>query len=107
MLANYYPDFIVRIQGKIYLVETKAERDLKDVNVTQKRLATLDWIDKVNELNSEDRMDCDWNYTLLGENTFYGMSQKGATTQEILDYAILTKAKVKGTLGDFIGVREY
>lgn len=39
MLSNYHPDFIVRIDGKIYLVETKAERDLKDVNVRQK-----DWL---------------------------------------------------------------
>lgn len=107
MLANYFPDFIVRISGEIYLVETKAERDLKDVNVTQKRLATIDWVDKVNELKPEDRMDCHWNYALLGEGTFYGMSEKGAATKELLDYAILTKAKIKGTLGDFLGIKEY
>ena len=33
MLSNYYPDFIVRIEDKIYLVETKAERDLKNVKL--------------------------------------------------------------------------
>ncbi len=107
MLANYYPDFIARIDDKMYLVETKAQRDLKDVNVTQKRLATVDWIDKVNALNSDDRMNCSWSYALLGEDTFYGMSQKGADTQEILEYAILTKAKIKGTLADLVGLREY
>lgn len=107
MLANYFPDFLVRIGDQIYLVETKAERDLKDVNVTQKRLATIDWVDKVNDLKQEDRMDCHWNYALLGEGTFYGMSEKGASTKEILDYAILTKAKVKGTLADFVGIKEY
>ncbi|MBU3957707.1 MAG: restriction endonuclease subunit R, partial [Nanoarchaeota archaeon] len=107
LLAHYYPDFIVRIGNKIYLVETKAEKDLSSVNVKQKRLATIDWIDKVNELKPEDRMGCVWSYVLLGENTFYGMSKKGATTQEILEYAKLTKAKIKGTLGDFLGVKEY
>lgn len=107
LLAHYYPDFIVRIGNKIYLVETKAEKDLSSVNVKQKRLATIDWIDKVNELKLEDRMGCVWSYVLLGENTFYGMSEKGATTQEILEYAKLTKAKIKGTLGDFLGVKEY
>lgn len=107
MLANYYPDFLVRIGDQIYLVETKAERDPKDVNVTQKRLATIDWVDKVNELKPEDRMNCHWNYALLGEGTFYGMSDKGASTKEILDYAILTKAKVKGTLADLLGIKEY
>lgn len=107
LLAHYYPDFMVKIGDKIYLVETKAERDLNNVNVKQKRLATIDWIDKVNELKQDDRMGCVWSYVLLGEKTFYGMSEKGATTQEILEYAKLTKAKIKGTLGDFLGVKEY
>lgn len=107
LLAHYFPDFIVKIGDKIYLVETKAERDLNNINVNQKRLATIDWIEKVNELKSEDRMSCAWNYVLLGEKTFYGMSEKGATTEEILEYARLTKAKIKGTLGDFVEVREY
>lgn len=53
-------------------------------------------------------MNCTWNYVLLGENTFYRMSEKGATTLEILEYARLTKAKVKGTLSDYVsGVKEY
>jgi type III restriction enzyme len=107
LLAHYFPDFLVRIGDKIYLTETKAERDMSSVNVKQKRLATIDWIEKVNELKPEDRMNCTWSYVLLGENTFYSMSEKGATTQEILDYAKLTKAKVKGTLGDVLGIKEY
>ena len=100
-------DCLVRIGNTIYLVETKAERDLNAVNVTQKRLATVDWIEKVNGLSPEDRMNCDWRYALLGENTFYGMSEKGASTREMLDYAILTKARIKGTLGDYLGIKEY
>lgn len=107
LLAHYFPDFMVRIGEKIYLVETKAERDMNNLNVKQKRLATLDWIDKINELKPEDRMRCTWSYVLLGESTFYGMSEKGATTEEILEYAKLTKSKVKGTLGDYVGVKEY
>ena len=86
---------MVKIGDKIYIVETKAERDLNNINVKQKRLATIDWIDKVNELQPENRMNCTWNYVLLGESTFYGMSEKGATTQEILEYARLTKRIIK------------
>ena len=91
----------------IYFWLKLKQRDLNNINVKQKRLATIDWIEKINELNPEDRMDCAWNYVLLGETTFYGMSEKGGTTQEILEYAKLTKAKIKGTLGDFVGVKEY
>lgn len=107
LLAHYYPDFIVKIGNKIYLVETKAERDLNNQNVKSKRLATIDWTDKVNELKPEDRMNCTWSYVLLGEKTFYSMSEKEASTEEILEYAKLTKAKIKGTLGDYLGIREY
>ena len=107
MLAPYFPDFIVKIGTKIFLVETKAEKDLNNENVKSKRLATIDWTDKINEIKSEDRMNCIWQYVLLGENTFYSMSTKGASTEEILEYAKLTKAKIKGTLGDFLGIKEY
>ncbi len=107
LLAHYFPDFIVKIGDKIYLVETKAERDLNNYNVKQKQKATIDWCNKVNELSEEDRMNCTWHYTLLGEKTFYSMSEKDASTKEILDYAKMTKAKVLGTLGDILGIKEY
>jgi len=101
-LAHYVPDFLVRIGNSIYLVETKAERDMNNINVKQKRLATLDWISKVNELKAEERMGCTWHYVLLGERTFYEFSGKGATTEEILKYTLLTKDKVEGKLAAFV-----
>ena len=107
MLAPYYPDFIVKIDKKIFIVETKADRDLNNQNVLSKRLATVDWIEKVNQLNSDDRMGCIWSYVLLGENTFYGMRDKGADLLEILDYATRTKAMLKGTFDDLLGIKTY
>jgi DNA or RNA helicases of superfamily II len=102
LLSHYYPDFVVRIDDKIYLVETKAQKDVNNPNVRQKRLATLEWVNKVNELKPENRMSCTWHYVLLGENTFYEFQDKGASTGEILEYAMMTKAKIEGTLEDFI-----
>ena len=107
MLAPYYPDFIVKIGEKIFIVETKADRDLKQPDVLSKRLATIDWIEKVNQLNSDDRMSCVWSYVLLGENTFYGMRDKGADLLEILNYATRTKAMLKGTFDDLLGTKTY
>lgn len=98
MLAHYFPDFMVRIGNRMYVVETKSEKDLSSVNVRQKRLAMLDWIAKINELDSQHRVDCTWQYVLLGEKTFYGMRDQGASTEEILNYARLSKAKVEGKL---------
>lgn len=103
LLAHYFPDFIVKIGDEIYLVETKAERDLNNYNVKQKQRATIDWCNKINELPEEDRMNSIWHYALLGEKTFYSMSEKEASTKEILDYAKMTKSKINNTITRFFG----
>ena len=104
LLSHYYPDFVVKIGDRMYVVETKAQRDVNNLNVKQKRLATIDWKDKINALKPEDRMNCIWDYVLLGENTFYELKDKGASTEEIVEYAKMTKAKIEGTLEDFIAI---
>jgi type III restriction enzyme len=103
LLAHYFPDFMVKIGNTMYVVETKAERDVNSPNVKLKQISTIDWINKVNELDEENRFSCVWKYVLLGEKTFYSMSDKGATTEEILEYNLMSKSKLKGTLTRFIG----
>lgn len=98
MLSAYYPDFIVKIGTSIYLVETKAQKDIKDPNVKQKELGAIDRLKKINELKPEDRMDCEWSYALLGENTFYSMRDAGASIREILEFSKLSRRKIEGTL---------
>lgn len=98
MLSAYHPDFIVKTDSAVYLVETKAAKDMNDHNVRQKELAALDWLEKINELNPDDRMGCEWSYVLLGENTFYSLRDKGASVQEIMEFAKLTKQKISKTL---------
>ncbi len=107
LLAHYYPDFLVRACGQIYLVETKSERDLNNKNVKNKRIAAIDWTEKVNELPESERMGGKWSYILLGQDTFYRMKNQGANICEILEYAKMTKGKVKGTLSDYVGIKEY
>ena len=104
MLASYYPDFVVRIADKIYVVETKAQKDVNNPNVIQKRVATVAWVDKVNELNAEDRMECTWNYILLGENTFDMLKDKGASAEDIFEYTKMNKAKIEGKLEGFVDI---
>ncbi len=97
---------MVKIGNIIYVVETKAEKDVNSPNVKLKQSSTIDWINKINELDEEKRMSCTWKYVLLGEKTFYSMSDKGATTEEILKYNLMSKSKVKGTLTRFIGDKD-
>ncbi len=98
MLSSYYPDFMVKIGNDVYMVETKAQKDVSQENVIQKQKGALDWIKKTNELPSEDRMNSTWHYTILDDNTFYLMKDRGASTKDMLDYCKLTNAKVSGTL---------
>lgn len=101
LLAHYFPDFLVRIGNKMYLVETKAQKDVNHPNVLQKKIATIDWIDKVNQLKPEDRMYSEWVYVILGENTFYELSEKGADVKDILEYEKRSKPEVEGNLNEY------
>ena len=98
LLSSYYPDFIAKIGENIYLIETKAEKDVDNANVKQKQKGALDWCKKINELPSDDRMNSVWKYSLLDDTTFYAMYDKGASIQEILEYCKLTNGKIEGKL---------
>ena len=98
MLAAYSPDFIVGTKEKMYIVETKGQDKLSSENVKHKQLATVDWCNRINQLSPEDRMGVEWEYILLGENTFYGLKDKGADILEIFNYTKITKNKIQGTL---------
>jgi type III restriction enzyme len=98
MLASYFPDFMVKTSEHIYLVETKAQDQMDQANVKQKQLGAIDWVSKVNELDSEDRMNRKWHYILLGEETFYSLKNNGASIIDIFDYCELSKARVENRL---------
>lgn len=98
LLSLYSPDFIVKTGKKIYVIETKADKDLNDPNVRQKQLATLDWIKRVNALDSKERMDRMWAYILLGENHFYRLKENNASMEEICELAKVNEAFTKGVL---------
>lgn len=46
LMATYHPDFIVATAEKIYLIETKGDDKVNDINVRQKQTATIEWIKK-------------------------------------------------------------
>lgn len=98
LLSAYFPDFILKINNNVYLVETKAQKDVSQENVKQKQKGALDWCKKVNELKPDDRMNAVWNYSILDDATFYAMSNQGVSTQELLDYCKITNAKIEGKL---------
>jgi type III restriction enzyme len=83
----YHPDFLVRTQSGIWLTETKAQDQLIHSDVIRKKIAAVAWCEQVNKLPPEQRSGRTWNYCLLGEALFYEFKDKGATMEEILQFA--------------------
>lgn len=85
----YHPDFLVRTADSIYLTETKAETMLALPDVQRKRRAAIAWCERINELPNEARSKRQWHYTLGGERLFYEFRSKGASLEEVLNFARL------------------
>jgi len=98
LLSLYSPDFVIKTGTKIYLIETKADKDLNDLNVRQKQLATLDWVKRINSLAPQERAEREWSYVLLGENHFYSLKENNASIEEICELAKVSEATAKGRL---------
>ncbi len=96
--ASYYTDFIVRLEGYIYLVETKAETDLSNENVLRKRRSALQWLEKVNAVKPEQRMNAEWHYVILDDTTFYEQRADNASLRDILTHTELTNRSLEGVL---------
>ena len=87
--AFYSPDFLVRTDSAIYLVETKAQEQAIHPNVQRKLKAAVGWCARINHLAPEQRQHLPWHYVLLAENVLYEWQAKGAHLAELLDYARL------------------
>ncbi len=83
----YFPDFLVRTKTGIWLTETKAQDQLIQADVRRKKIAAVAWCERLNELPPAERSGLTWNYCLLGEVLFYEFKNKGATMEEILQFA--------------------
>ena len=87
--AFYSPDFMVRTEGAIYLVETKAQQQTIHPNVQRKLKAAMAWCERINGLLAQQRGGLPWHYVLLAENVLLEWQAKGARLAELLDYARL------------------
>jgi type III restriction enzyme len=92
----YSPDFLVRTEDAIYLVETKAQGQTSHPNVQRKQVAAVAWCDRVNRLEPEDRSNRTWHYVLLGEDAFYRWRDGGGLVKQMLEFARLRSASELG-----------
>ena len=98
LMSVYHPDFLIATCDKVYLVETKGNDKINDKNVRQKQAATIEWVRKINSLKPEERMNREWEYVLLSEDNFYGLSANGATITDICNLNKVSLSQVTGDL---------
>lgn len=85
MPARYSPDFLFRTEESIYVVETKADSALSDINVQRKQSAAIAWCEQINELEPSQRSHRRWAYVLLGEQAVEGSIAGNERASELLD----------------------
>lgn len=91
MPGSYSPDFLVRTDEAVYVVETKAQSALSDENVRRKQRAALGWVEQINALPPDKRRDQEWHYVLVGETTVKEWHSKNAQVQDMLEFARLRR----------------
>ncbi|TWP32193.1 DEAD/DEAH box helicase family protein [Leekyejoonella antrihumi] len=101
MPAQYSPDFIVRTEDSIFVVETKAQSALSDENVRRKQRAALGWVEQINDLEPHLRMEVSWSYVLLGEEFVKNWESKGMRASEALEMARLRRPEQPTETGLF------
>lgn len=89
MPARYSPDYFVRTEDTVFVVETKAESALSDANVQRKQSAAIAWCEQINDLEPEQRGYRRWAYVLLGEQAVDGSIAANERASDLLERARL------------------
>lgn len=87
LAAFYSPDFLLRTADAVYLVETKAQKDVTSPNVQRKLKAAQTWCERISQLPPEHRDERPWHYVLLGESVFKEWKEKGGGVAQMLAFA--------------------
>ena len=98
LMGEYVPDFLVMAKNRIYMVETKAEKDVGNANVRRKRLAATQWCRAINKLPEGERMNCEWKYVILTDDAFYRCREQGGTFEDLRKVAEITESALQGEL---------
>lgn len=93
MPARYSPDFLVRTESMIYVVETKSDAGMADINVQRKQAAAIHWCQQINELEPNQRSHRRWSYVLLSQQAVQGSIAANERASDLLDRSRLRSAE--------------
>lgn len=92
--AYYSPDFVVKTAEKIFLVETKSDSAASaDENVQRKKKSAINYLNRINELELENRDNREREYVLLNEWRFYMYKNNCGNILDMLESAKLQEVK--------------
>ncbi|PIS35945.1 MAG: hypothetical protein COT35_13770 [Nitrospirae bacterium CG08_land_8_20_14_0_20_52_24] len=99
ILRNYEIDFVIKTPEKMYLVETKADRDLSTPNVAVKVQAAIAWCEQASLVppSVDMKQPQDWEYLIISESLF--KANKGLSFEAFIPFCrglrdnIVAKAK--------------
>lgn len=94
--SEYIPDFFVRFGSDVYIVETKAQNQVSNINVQRKKGAALRWLDNINELPADKRDSLTWHYVILADGAFREMVNCHVPTLDILRFVELRRDNSEG-----------
>ena len=80
------PDFFVRMDSDVYMVETKAQNMVKNEDVQRKKRAAVRWVRRTNTLPEAKRRYLIWHYVILADDKFYEWQRRGASMRDLLTY---------------------
>jgi len=87
--ARYVPDFFVRIGNDIYIIETKAQRDISAQDVIRKKKSAIRWCDKINKLPENKREGLTWHYCIIGHEDFKDWKKRRFTTKDMIELSTI------------------
>ena len=93
MPGMYSPDFLIKTEHDVWLVETKATSQISSANVQRKKKSAKAWCDRINELEESLRNGRSWHYVILGEATVQDWRSKNMGLTELLRFAQLTETQ--------------
>jgi type III restriction enzyme len=100
--AFYSPDFLVRTDKAVYLVETKAQGQVTSPNVQRKLKAAAAWCERINTLPSEERSTLSWHYVLLAETVFFEWQSKHERLAKLCDFAKVRQTVLPQAQGQWL-----
>jgi type III restriction enzyme len=91
---DYEVDFIVKTESRMYLVETKSDRDLESATVGLKARAAQSWCETASTVRPPDQMHQpqEWEYLIVAESMF--KANRGLSFEALVPFCTAVRDQI-------------